>query len=315
MKCNDCFNLLEEYLDGEAGERDGAQISAHLITCAACAQEFEALTAEREVYARYDRELEVSPALWGAIAARTAESRPVDSGARFSLGGWLAGLFATPRYAFAGVAAVLTFGLAIGVVYLRTRTREAQPPPEAVVRLNNPPPTPATTTLEGVNPSPKVNGQDAAEPPVNKGKKVNTVVPVNTVSNPARAVSRNPSRSGQGLFIDATYSDIEDKETAAHVAQAENLLRSVRSLQAADDGDEIDVSYEKAESRRLLNENVVLRRDAEMSGKYPVKKLLGELEPFLIDIANLPDKTTPTDLRAIKDRVQKTEIVAALRSY
>ena len=104
MKCDDCFNLLEEYIDGEAIERDAAQVSAHLITCAACAHEFEALRAEREVYARYDRELTVSPAMWSAIAARTTESRPINSGSRFSLGGWLAGLFATPRYAFAGGA-------------------------------------------------------------------------------------------------------------------------------------------------------------------------------------------------------------------
>ncbi len=117
------------------------------------------------------------------------------------------------------------------------------------------------------------------------------------------------------LFTDAAYTDIEDKDTADHVAQAENLLRSVRNLQVSDDDAEVDVSYEKAASRRLLDDNVVLRRDAEMAGKYPAKKLLGELEPFLIDIANLPEKTTPTDLRAINDRMQKTEIVAALRSY
>ena len=132
-----------------------------------------------------------------------------------------------------------------------------------------------------------------------------------------RPVPTGQQRSDQSdvLFTDAAYSDIEDKATAHHVAQAENLLRSVRSLQVSDDDEEVDVSYEKAESRRLLNENIVLRRDAEMAGRFPAKKLLGELEPFLIDIANLPDKTTPTDLRVIKERVQKTEIVAALRSY
>src|SRR5258708_8299818 len=124
MKCDDCFNLLEEYLDGEAIERDAAQVSAHLITCAACGHEFEALTAEREVYAHYDRELTVSPAMWSAIAARTTESRPVDSGSRFSLSGWLAGLLATPRYAFGGAAAVVIFALLIGIVILSMKTRE-----------------------------------------------------------------------------------------------------------------------------------------------------------------------------------------------
>jgi len=117
------------------------------------------------------------------------------------------------------------------------------------------------------------------------------------------------------LFSDIAYSDIENKDTADHIAQAQNLLRSIRNIHPGDNYEEIDVTYEKAMSRRLLDENVVLRRDAETSGKFPVKSLLGDLEPFLIDIANLPDKTTPTELRAIKDRVQKTEIVAALQSY
>jgi len=303
MKCDDCFNLLEEYIDGEAIERDAAQVSAHLITCAACAHEFETLTAEREVYARYDRELAVSPALWNAIAARTADSRPIDSASRFSLGAWLAGLFATPRYAFAGAAAVVIFAVLFGIVFLRTKTRE-QLPPELTANKT-------TTGAPGNDRAGVVRpNRGDSLPPIG-------VKAVPRVKTSATTGSRPPRQRDQSglLFTDAAYTDIEDKDTANHVAQAENLLRSVRNLQTSDDDEEVDVSYEKAESRRLLDDNVVLRRDAEMAGKYPVKKLLGELEPFLIDIANLPDKTTPTDLRAIKDRVQKTEIVAALRSY
>jgi hypothetical protein len=308
MKCDDCFNLLEEYIDGEAAERDAADVSAHLITCAACAHEFEALTAEREIYGRYDRELTVSPALWSGIAARTAERRPIDSGSRFSLGGWVAGLFATPGYAFAGAAAVVIFAVLIGVVLLRTRTNGPSPG-TGIARVQDKAPsiapshdTAGSRAPSSINvPTAPENGSDTAQL---------KTPPTSTLHNP-----REPRPLGQSDVLDAAYTDIEDKDTANHVAQAENLLRSVRNLQTSDDVEEVDVSYEKAESRRLLNENVVLRRDAEMAGKFPAKKLLGELEPFLIDIANLPDKTTPTDLRAIKDRVQKTEIVAALRSY
>jgi len=304
MKCDDCFNLLEEYIDGEAVERDAAQVSAHLITCAACAHEFEALTAEREVYARYDRELAVSPAMWNAIAARTAESRPIDSGERFSLGGWLAGLIATPRYAFAGAAAVMIFAVLMGLVFLIARTPKQPAQPEASAGLNNVSPQSPTPDVEVINHPPKMGD------PVPSGPGGRAESEVSGANLP-----KKPRRPGQSDVLDAAYTDIEDKDTANHVAQAENLLRSVRNLQISDDDEEVDVSYEKAESRRLLDDNVVLRRDAEMNGKYPVKKLLGELEPFLIDIANLPDKTTPTDLRAINSRMQKTEIVAALRSY
>jgi hypothetical protein len=43
--------------------------------------------------------------------------------------------------------------------------------------------------------------------------------------------------------------------------------------------------------------------------------LLGSLEPFLLDIANLPDRPSNDDVRSIKERMHKKEIVAALQIY
>ena len=117
------------------------------------------------------------------------------------------------------------------------------------------------------------------------------------------------------LSSDVAYTDLDEQETAKHIEQTENLLRSIRNYAVSDTDDEVDVSYDKALSRRLLIENVVLRRDAEMKAKFPTKTLLADLEPLLIDIANLPDRAKPEDVRAIKERVQKTEIVAALVAY
>jgi hypothetical protein len=122
------------------------------------------------------------------------------------------------------------------------------------------------------------------------------------------------STSSDVLSTDLGY-DMDDQDTAKHIEQTENLLRSIRNFPVSDTDDEIDVSYDKALSRRLLNENVVLRRDAEMKAKFPTKTLLADLEPFLIDIANLPDRAKPEEVRVIKERVQKTEIVAALVEY
>jgi hypothetical protein len=114
------------------------------------------------------------------------------------------------------------------------------------------------------------------------------------------------------LSADLGALDLDDEDTAKHIEQTENLLRSIRNVSVSDSDDEVDVSYDKALSRRLLIENVVLRREAEMKAKFPTKTLLADLEPLLIDIANLPDRAKPEDVRAIKERVQKTEIVAAL---
>src|SRR5438876_272879 len=46
MKCEVCLQLLEEYIDGELREAQAAPINAHLVTCASCGDEFEALNVK-----------------------------------------------------------------------------------------------------------------------------------------------------------------------------------------------------------------------------------------------------------------------------
>src|ERR1041385_5880901 len=126
MKCDDCVNLLETYLDGEATERESDQIQTHLATCSMCANQFEALTAENEMFARYDREMEISPALWNGVAARIAlEDRQVESKSKTDLGEWIAGWFAMPSFRFAMPAmALVLIALFIGLAYWRTRPQQ-----------------------------------------------------------------------------------------------------------------------------------------------------------------------------------------------
>jgi hypothetical protein len=296
MKCDDCLNLLTEYIDGEVGEHDADQVSAHLVTCVNCANEFETLTAEQEIYARYDRELNISPSMWNAIEARTNAER-----GRAQKSSWrvsLAALFAIPRFgfAFSGAMAVLIIAVVAGVMYLRTQEQPAKNAPLLAKDKSIVPP---------------VSGTKQEIPSVAFPSPVEEIV-LRKKTPKGPGYTKKPDDPG---VLGEEDSELAERDTAEHIQQAENLLRSIRSLQAADDDSEIDVSYEKAMSQRLLSENVVLRRDAEKAGKFPAKELLGDLEPFLIDIANLPDKTTPDKLRAIKDRAQKTEIVAALVSY
>jgi len=312
MKCDDCLNLLEVYLDGEAGERNDEHVREHLMKCASCTTAFEALMAENEMFARYDRELEVSPAIWNGVAARIAAEGNGSSKSGFSLTEWFAGLFAAPSFRLAMPAAAFALiAIVVGVAYLRTRPA----PPASVDLARASQPRTFTPVNLGVE---------------SKGPETPGIVPVAAAGNgnqsqePQRIALRQKragsnihraNDAGDVLFTDAGYSDMEEQDTASHLEQAQNLLISVRSIQLPDDDQEVDVAYEKAESRRLLNENIVLRRDAEMAGKFPAKSVLGSLEPFLIDIANLPDKAPAKDLKQIRDRVQKTEIVAELRAY
>jgi putative zinc finger protein len=307
MKCDECLNILEAYVDGEAGERNVEQVQTHLLKCESCTLELEALTAEAEAYARYDRELQISPVIWNGIAARIAAEGNGASRSKSSPTRWFAGLFVVPRFGFAFSAAALVLAAVfVGLIYLKTRQSVPQNA-EAANRSNAGSPKISTGTNEAaVFPVSSTTPNPATLP-----RPINMAAEKPRISNRPKAAKDDPGV----LFTDAAYTDIEDEDTANHLEQAQNLLISVRTIQLSDDDQEIDVSYEKAESRRLLNENIVLRRDAEMAGKFPAKTMLGSLEPFLIDIANLPDKAPAKDVRQIRDRVEKTEIVAELRAY
>jgi hypothetical protein len=284
MKCEVCLELLEEYLDGELEHQE--QVAAHLITCAGCSAGFAALTAEQELFTRYDREIEVPPFLWTRVAAHTVSE--TDAAKR----SWLGTLF--QKASLASVIAVLLLGIAFGMVYLLTSHKA----PEARI---------ATSPSQVPNPAPQSVQSAAPEREVIASRR--------KPGSRVKRIVHAPIDQSDVLSSDLAYLDMDEQDTAKHIEQTQNLLRSIRNVPVSDNDEEIDVTYDKALSRRLLNENIVLRRDAEMKAKFPTKTLLADLEPFLIDIANLPDRARPEDVRAIKERVQKTEIVAALLDY
>ena len=93
------------------------------------------------------------------------------------------------------------------------------------------------------------------------------------------------------------------------------LLRSFRNARPADAGRRAssDIAYDKRQSKKLLYQNIVLRREAASRGNLPVESLLDSLEPILIDIANLPDKPAPADVREINERMRRKNLVAMLQ--
>ncbi|MGH9849586.1 MAG: hypothetical protein ACREBD_06975 [Blastocatellia bacterium] len=102
-------------------------------------------------------------------------------------------------------------------------------------------------------------------------------------------------------------------ETIKHFEKAQLMLRSFRAGSAAKSSAATDLAYEKQLSQRLLYQNILLRRDAEMKGNLPAEEALSSLEPFLLDIANLPDKPSSGDLNDIRERLQRKELIASLQ--
>jgi hypothetical protein len=106
-----------------------------------------------------------------------------------------------------------------------------------------------------------------------------------------------------------------DVATAAHVQQAEILLRSFRNASVDDDDAAAEVAFDSQQSRELLDQNAVLRNAAKVKKNLVASQLLGDIEPYLIDIASLGDKPSRDDVREIQQRLEQREIVNDLSLY
>ncbi len=252
---------------------------------------------------RYDRDLNVPASLWEGVVERTS-STVVTPISQNGFGMRLLSLFSVPtlKFSLASVAALILIALGIGFAYVQSRKTQQH------LQTAGVPQRPADRV-------PKEEPAPENDPQQKMGQQKQIVV--KQVATARRSSEARPPRidSSDVLSSDLGFQDMDDKDTAKHLEQTQNLLRSIRNVRLNDGDQEIDVTYDKAVSRRLLSENIVLRRDAEMKAKFPTKTLLSDLEPFLLDIANLPDQAKPEEVRAIKERVQKTEIVAALIGY
>jgi hypothetical protein len=298
MKCEVCLSSLEEYFDGELLSPEADEIASHLVTCSVCSDELNSLRATEGLLAQYDREIEISPMLWHRVSERTLEKSATRE--RLNFLAPIRAFFATPTFSLATAGVLILIAVTLGALYLKSTNKQRV---EKEIAATSTP----SHNSQSINKDIKETKPIATER-VTPGRQ-RSVVAQRTRQTRHSVIDRSDV-----LSADFGYVDLEDQDTAKHLEQTQNLLRSIRNVRVGEFDEEIDVTYDKALSRRLLNENIVLRRDAEMQAKFPTKTLLSDLEPILIDIANLPDQAKPEDVRLIKERVQKTEIVAELLS-
>ena len=337
MKCEECLPLIEEYVDGELDEREAARLESHLKACAMCAEELEALSREQEIYSRYQRDLEVTPAQWNILRARIEQEKEALAYAPepASRKQWFGTVFA-PLSSFrpAVIMAVVLIAVAVtaGVMYLSYRNQKPE-----VARSEKP------KEIQTSNPEitlPQAGRETVSSKTVVENKAPGTIERAPSVSRKNRPrdsatakttlLAKGPRpvyrRRAPGLPIGAALSVEEvavrktdplsgdfEFDIARHAERAQILLRSFRNMQTEESSHATDVSYEKEQSRKLLYQNIALRLNAEGRRDKPARELLNTLEPILLDIANLPDKARARDVRSIEQRMEKKEIVAALQ--
>lgn len=202
----------------------------------------------------------------------------------------------------AAAAAVIVLALALAV------TVNVRDVPKQPIAHDNPVKPPQPTAPPVVEPAP-------APPEVASTKDTPAPRPVRRRSTP-RAVETPveiETVSDEGRFSEVRGYRV-DPLTARHVEEAEILLRAVRNADFRE-GDDLDLAYDAHRARELLNQNKLLRRAAETRGNVPAERLLGDVEPYLLDIANLDTNPSSDDVRSIQERIERKEIVTDLRLY
>jgi hypothetical protein len=125
MKCEDCLPIIEEYADGELDKQSAESLVTHMRDCGECASYYEELKSEQHIYAGYERDIEVSPALWACVRARIRDEKVTERPGWFTqMRGWLFESLAAPRFspALAALIVLITVGLTAGVMsYLHSR--------------------------------------------------------------------------------------------------------------------------------------------------------------------------------------------------
>jgi hypothetical protein len=374
MRCEDCLPLVEEYFDGEVEGRTGELMGTHLASCATCAAALDALSFEQEVYARYDRGLEVTPALWARVSAEIAREPLPETPApeRPFLGRVREGFAAVTaaravRPALASSLALLVVGVTAGALWLTHKPTPAVP---SVVAVNVPRSNAADNPLSvanndsantlaapsrndsvtaGVIPAGETRDnsrehapeEHAASPkarvtPAGGDREVDVATLLAPATAPnSNTVVINPDEHAADaddasvmvnaalanasavsvVTSDARLLDPAEKDMARHVEQTQMLLRSFQNARPADDTNSVNVAYERKLSRKLLAENSTLKLDAETRGDKDTRQVLDSIEPFLLDIANLREEPSREEVRSIKERVTKNDIIAALQVY
>jgi hypothetical protein len=317
---------ISTLIDGELSAAETSVLERHLADCPECQlarSDFLNLRSQIVSFKPAVDQLASRQALAAILSKVHKKAIPARTAASFR---FLRALGFNP--AFATVSVLLVAGI-IGFLIYRNTPRQIvsnQPLPAdgLVVQQKSgsaqSPATPAAASSPSP-PSSKANTEDAVKP--NDGKRRrriprtpidvpkvrsmpddlispwrNQAIAVNTITDPV--VAGTPVAGSESL-------------TARHLGQSELLLRSFRNVRTEGVGLRAEVAYERKRAQKLVYQNILLRREADAKGDVQVATLLDSLEPILLDIANLSDSPHDDDVRAIKERLQRKNLVALLQ--
>lgn len=330
MTC-DQTQKISLLIDGELTASERTSVEQHLRDCIECRHAHEAFLSLRTQIVAYSPSLtpSASDAALAKILSRAAHPAKTPVAKAPAWRNPLPALFEsfTPRVA--AIAALIAIAVTIGAIsFFSLRS------PENLAINNASAPDAPAKTVDGPSnagaPKPD-EPADLSDATAQKTKGTKGRQPGRAKPNENRRLKPEGERTAPvqpprpQVGVPPTYAMVEDPTesplrlaraemfTARHLEQSELLLRSFRNARPAKAGAAPAIAYERRRARQLLYQNIRLRREADDTGDVEVGSVLSSLEPILLDIANLRDKPDKDEITAIRERVERKNLVALLQ--
>lgn len=294
---------ISSLIDGELAQAEAREVERHVLTCAECEQVKTDFLSLRSQIAGF--ETAANPAITNRELNRIL-SRGDRVSARGLRWGW-----STPAIAF---ATMLVVGAIVGLIWYQNSSNTN--PNNVVAHVASPTPPPSVERNDQPQPeaSPK---EPEASPKETKNPEREPS------AKPKKPVVRDPKPGEQFALVTEPVDPIAAPErvrpadaqtlTAIHIEKSETLLVAFRNVRLNTATSDAEVAYERKRARQLVQQNMILRREADASGDVQIASLLESLQPILLDIANLPDKPDSNAVRTIRERVERKNIVPLLQ--
>src|SRR5688500_1274485 len=299
MNCN-FTEKISSLIDGELAPAEAREVERHLLECVECQQVRADFLNLRSQITSFESSLPPVVQNRALKQILSAERRAPARRLQWSFG--------TQAVAF---ATLLIVGAIIGLVLYQS-SRGPQTGPQVVIQT--PSPVPAASIEQDKQLAPEETPKPA--PPAeqqtpDKGEGTHKPKPANPAKRPP---VREPKPGEQfASTLERVRSADAETLTAMHFEKAETLLLASRNVRLDEPATATQLSYERKRAQQLVNQNTMLRREADAVGDVQIASLLENLEPILLDIANLPNKPDPDAVRVIRERVERKNIVALLR--
>ena len=97
---------------------------------------------------------------------------------------------------------------------------------------------------------------------------------------------------------------------ADHLDRAEVLLTQISN---ASDAGEADLSSARSRAQDMVEEGRLMRQSLAAQGESATLSLLDEVERFMLEVANAPERASPAEIHSLRERIDSGSLLFKVR--